>query len=179
MVSLPALSRLLLAFAAALPLLLVMACLSNVDPGASARGNVLIVNVSNLRRVPEVAYTQDENHYVIRSSSPDRTLAVAKVLLRNNRSAQVSLFVNEKAAYLTDRQYTRFGPVDPYKQRQKADQPSPPEKQYAPFLWGTVAVPQGYQIQGWLVFEIPHSFQVEQFEWDNADSVRVPVKGAL
>jgi hypothetical protein len=163
----------------ALLLAMASACLSSVDQGEWRRGNVLQINLSNVQRVPEVAYAEGGKNYVIRSRTPGGSLVVAKVLLRNDRSAQVSLLVNREAAYLTDRQLNRHGLVDPYTQREALDQPPPAPGKFFPFLWGVVNVPQGYQVEGWLLFEIPEAFKAYEFNWEQADSIRVSVEGSL
>ena len=163
----------------ALLLLLAVACLSTTDRGDSARGKILQVKVSNLQRVPEVAYTADGQHYVIRPQTPDSSLVVAKVVVVNDRSAEVSMFVNRDAAFLADRQFKRHWLVDPYTQREPLDQPPQDGGRYLPLLWGVVNVPRGYQIEGWVVFEIPSGFTPYGFHWEQADSIRVPVPDAF
>ena len=162
-----------------LTLLLATACISTTDRGEWARGNVLQINVSNVQRVPEVAYTVEGQHYAIRPQSPDNTLVVAKVLLRNNKSAQVSLFVNHDAAFLANRRLDRHGLIDPYVQRQVLDEPPADGARFLPLLWGVVNVPQNFQVEGWVVFEIPKDFTIYQFNWEQADTIRVGLKEGI
>ena len=128
-----------LAGAIGLTLLLTTACISTTDRGEWARGNVLQINVSNVQRVPEVAYTVEGQHYAIRPQSPDNTLVVAKVL----------------------------------------DQPPADGARFLPLLWGVVEVPQNFQIEGWVVFEIPKDFTIYQFNWEQADTIRVGLKEGI
>jgi hypothetical protein len=162
-----------------LTLLLSTACISTEDRGEWSRGNVLQINVSNVQRVPEVAYTVDGQHFAIRPRDPENTLVVAKVLLRNNKSAQVSLFIDHKAAFLANRRLERHGLVDPYIQRQPLDQPPEDGARFLPLLWGVVEVPQNFQIEGWVVFEIPQEFTVYQFNWEQADTIYVGLKEGI
>ena len=162
----------------ALLLLLSVACVSGVDRGEWARGNVLRMNLSNYQRLPEVPYTVDGISYVIRPQTPGHTLAVAKVLIRNDRSAEVSMLVDETAAFLADRQYKRHGLINPHTRRQLLAQPPAQGDRFLPFLWGVVSVPRGFQIEGWVVFEIPEEFAVYQFNWEQADSIRVRLEGS-
>ena len=168
-----------LAGAIGLTLLLATACISTTDRGEWARGNVLQINVSNVQRVPEVVYTIEGEHYAIRPQSSDRALVVAKVLIRNNKSAQVSLFVNHDAAFLANRRLERHGLIDPYAQREVRDQAPEDGARFLPLLWGVVEVPQNFQIEGWVVFEIPQDFTVYQFNWEQADTIRVGLKEGI
>ncbi len=162
-----------------LSLVLAAACISNTDRGEWARGNVLQINVSNVQRVSEVPYSAGGQHYIILPKDPGASLVVAKVLLRNDKSAQVSLLVDQNAAYLANRQLNRHGIVDPYTQRSELAEPPSDGAKFLPLLWNVVEVPQGFQIEGWVVFEIPEDFEVYQFNWEQADTIRVPLEGKL
>jgi len=43
-------------------------------------------------------------------------------------------------------------------------------------LWGTTSILKGYEIQGWMFFEVPADFNPERFNWEQGESMWVTVK---
>ena len=145
---------------------------ASVDRGSWAIGAHLSVNVSNVTRLPEVAYAQEGAHYVIRPRNPANELTVAKVLIVNLRSSRVSLLIDEGAASLENRRLARFGAVNPFgTQRLEAEEESSDGEQYLPFLWGQVELEQDKQLEGWMIFETPPQLELYQMRWDQGEGL--------
>jgi hypothetical protein len=160
-------------------LLMAAACVSEPEKVAWGKGRALTINISGLALVPEVTYSVGDTHYVIRPKASGARLAVAKVYLRNDRSSQISMLVNEKAAFLTDRRSNRLGPLDPYTNRRETQEAPVDGARYLPLLWGTTEILKGYEIQGWMFFEVPEDFTAERFNWEQAESIWVTIKDVL
>ena len=160
-------------------LLAASACISDPEKVAWGRGRALTINISGLALVPEVAYSVGDTHYLIQPKAPGAKLVVAKVYLRNDRSSEVSMLVDENAAFLTDRQSNRLSPLDPYTNRQETREAPADGARYLPLLWGTTKILNGYEIQGWMFFEVPEDFTAERFNWEQGESIWVTINDAL
>ena len=150
-------------------------CYREYDRGASAYGASLTVVISGIKSVDEGAYSVGEDHYVLRPKSPQNRLLVAKVVVANNRSARSTMFVDERAAYLSDDKRNNFLLVDPYGAREVVSASSESENRYIPFLWGNIDLKENYQVEGWMVFESPPNPELTSFYWEQADPIRVPL----
>jgi hypothetical protein len=158
-------------------LLLATACVERVEQGVWGWGRILVINAHRPRHVEQVGFQHEGRHWVIRPSQPNHTLAAVLVTVRNDRSTLVSLMVDGKAAYLEDGRGNRWAPLDFTAVRQEAPGPVQPEGVYLPFLWGKIDLPQGYQVQGWMLFEVPKGTVITLFGWEQADPIRIRFKG--
>ena len=157
-------------------LLVTISCYSAREGIAWGKGRALSINVSNMALVPEAIYTVDQTNYVIRPKESNARLAVLKVYIRNDRSSKISMLVDENAAFITDRRSNRLGSLDPYKNREETQKVPEDGVSYLPLLWGTTSVLKGYEIQGWMFFEVPEDFIPERFNWEQGESMWVTVK---
>ncbi|GBD10787.1 hypothetical protein HRbin23_00436 [bacterium HR23] len=157
--------------------LVVVGCIERVDQGKWGWGRILVLNAKQPRLVSQVGFQHDGKHWVITPSKPDHTLAAVLVTIRNEKSTLVSLMVDEKAAYLEDPRGNRWMPLDYTQARREVSEPVQPEGAYLPFLWGKLDIPQGYQVQGWMLFEVPQRADIHLFGWEQADPVRIRFKG--
>jgi len=152
-------------------------CYRSVDTGASAYGSTLTIDVRDLDTISRVLYSERGKHYAITPRDNQNSVVVARITLMNPRSARTSLLINEEAAYLSDDKYNNFDVLNPYIDREEILKPIEGEDQYLPFLWGTVNLKEKYQIQGWMFFEVPDGADLNSFYWEQADSVRIRLKG--
>ena len=153
-----------------------LACYRDADRGVWTFGEALLINVSNVEEVPQVAYVEDMNHYVIQPTRPGHNLAVAKLILVNNQSSRTSLLIDETAVYVSGSGSARYVPVDPYLQREEVAEALVEEGEFLPFLWGTVELEQDFQIEGWMIFEVPEKADLRNLFWSQADTIRVRLK---
>ena len=158
-------------------LVLTAACIRPAAQGKWAWGRQLALGVGPLRLVEQVGYQEGNTSYVLRPQSPDRVLAATLVTVVNQRSARLLLLVDEKAAFLEDAQGNQYGPLNPFTRRREVSASGGGSGTFQPLLWGTVEVPQGYQVAGWLFFEVPLGVQVNRLRWEQGDTVLVPFRG--
>jgi len=151
-------------------------CIRESDSGTWMSGRTVRLNVSNVQKVDSVRYSIDDTHYVIEPTNPNNDLIVAMVLLWNDRASFLSIFIDEKAAALEDLHYNGFPAVNPYKQRRVVESESTDENSYLPFIWGKVEMPQSYELDGWMIFEVPKQTKVARLLWQQPETIRVPVR---
>lgn len=140
-------------------------------------GRYLTLRVTNLQPVEEVAYVDvDGTPYTVRPRAEDRVLMAVLLALINEKSYIVTLNIDDRSAYLEDRQGNRYPAVDPFTRRERLEvAPEEPER-FLPFLWGRMTLYQDYQVQGWMLFEVPRGFRPSRLVWEHIDYVSVPLE---
>ena len=161
----------------AIPILLLIVlsniyCYRSVDRGDWSFGQSLYMNLSNIQQIEEVHYLENSSSYAIRPVKPKHTLTAMKVVLVNRTSSRVSLLVDRNSSYLSSVGSAQFKPLDPYKDREGIVQISQSKEEFLPFLWGTVELQEGFQIEGWMFFETPEQTKLSSFTWTQADYIR-------
>ena len=147
------------------------------DEGIWATGQIMQMRVSDVQHVDSVSYRIGDDHYVVHPEVQGQDLVVAKVLLVNRRSAQVSLLVDSRAVDLEGSDARNYPPVDPYARGQKVDGSSADESLFTPFLWDKVEMARDFQILGWLLFEVPKDVDVDRIRWHHVDTFSVILNG--
>ncbi|MBI2165329.1 MAG: hypothetical protein HYU29_02865 [Chloroflexi bacterium] len=159
-----------LAFTAAI----LASCVKPVERSSWGWGRSFVVNVSQIRKIQQVAYFDDDGkRYVIRTSSPDNQLLLFKVVIVNQEVSKALLLVDDDAAYIENLRGDRFIPLDHTKARVEVQESQPEENIYLPFLWGELEVVLNYQVEGWMLFDVPKDVKITRFNWQEADSVTV------
>ena len=51
------------------------------------------------------------------------------------------------------------------------DPGDPDENLYSPFLWGEVNLDREFQVEGWMVFDVPKGLVLGSLWWDEVDSI--------
>ena len=166
--------RLLPAFLVPALLLLLCGCIIGVERGKYVEGRTLTVGVTQVRKVGEIGYQQDNQHFVIKPKDPEKNiLAIASVSVANYRSARVLMHLDRTSAYLDDQKNQRFQALDPYQQRDPLEKAVKDEGLYVPFLWGTFELNIDQQITGWMVFEVPKESEAIHFGWQQGENIVV------
>jgi len=168
-------TALLLVLAGAL-LLLVSAC-ARGPATAYGWGRYLTVRVAGLQPVEEVAYVDtDGTPYAVRPQAEGQVLMAVLTTLINEKSYIVTLNIDARSAYLEDRRGNSYPLVDPFARRERLETPPSDPQRFLPFLWGSMTLYEGYQVQGWLLFEVPRGFRPGRLVWEHVDYVSVPLE---
>ena len=169
----------------------VLAACSDSGPlpiGRPAKGDSLIVAIQQVERVQELRFRgTDQVHYLVKPAMDGNELVVAWVQVHNDEATRVVLTVDEEAAELRgfDRS-ERYPPLDMYDLEslmgthvQVVDGTHPSEDRFVPFLAGPIQVggidglPEGHQVEGWMVFEVPEGVKLKEMRWGAGDVVYV------
>ena len=109
---------------------------------------------------------------VIRPRATNRQLAVVDTIVVNRTSLVTPLLVDSDAARLGNRRGERINALDPFAASKLAETVTPEEvDKYAPFLWGEIELDRNFQVQGWMVFDVPKGLVLGTFWWDEVDLV--------
>ena len=156
--------------------ILMSACIRESHSGTWMSGRTVRLNVSNIQKVDNIKYSIDGTHYAIEPTNPNNDLIVARILLWNDRASFLSVLIDEKAAALEDLQYNGFPAINPYEQRRVVESESGDGNRYLPFIWGKVEMPQSYELDGWMIFEVPKQTKVMRLFWQQPETIRIPVQ---
>lgn len=144
--------------------------------GITLAGRGLTMNVKDVQKVDRLTYQDvDGLYYSVGPVQPGHDLVVARVTIWNTRSGRLSLFVDGKAASLEGKNREQALAIDPYQRRQTLESAPLDLGRYVPLLWGPSDLPQGFNITGWMAFEVPSDVEVQTLEWEQVDSLTFPV----
>ena len=114
-------------------------------------------------------------NYVIAPKVPGNVIAAVRTRVLNPESTQITLSVDEEAANLrdvNDIQYKMINPL-PDEGAVKTDEEAPEDNTYAARIWGEFQVVAGFEIPGWLYFEVPEALEFSALVWEDLEFVRV------
>lgn len=141
-------------------------------PGDWKFGESLAIRVAQSVILDEVSYTDgDGKSYAIRPHDGNK-LHVYRLVANNTRANLLSFQINDRTVQLIGAANVQWAAVDPFGDtREEADSTSSTLNKYAPFLWGNFELRQGYQIEGWLIFEVPNDKPPVALRWDSGDTI--------
>ena len=167
-----------------LSLLALSACVAGSSATDWAFGEALTVRVKEMRLVDEVAYSIEDDHYVIRPSQEGRMIAAAHLEMRNRQANVVFLSIDAQSARLRDAEFFDYRPLNPFQDRNDVDEARPSDGRLLPVLWGDgVDAPavelhdtcdeagRPCELVGWMLFEVPSDIEYHQFIWETADTI--------
>jgi hypothetical protein len=140
--------------------------------GRTFQGPILEVTPVESFTVPEVVYKEDDqNTYVIRPSDGN-DLLVLHARVGNHAATKAFLDIDNQPAEVT---LANAGAVKAIntaqvKQAFEGDQ-HPNLNRYIPFIRGTQELERGFELNGWLVFDVPKGDQIRQFKWEAGGDV--------
>lgn len=151
--------------------LAVLACSSEPDIVA-VRGRSIEIHAERPVVLEKVSYsTGGGEHRVLRPRASNRQLAAVLVTVVNRTSTVMPLLVDPEAARLGDRRGERIGALDPFDRYGTTDVADEDEDKYAPLLWGDIQLDRNFQVQGWVIFDVPKGLTLGTLWWDEVDEV--------
>lgn len=148
------------------------ACGSDEQEKVVARGRSLEVHTTYPLIVEKVAFRDSSGqHRVIRPKASNRQLVLLDVTLVNRTSLITPLLIDEDAAQIGDRRGERIDAIDPFGASRVVDAADPDEDLYTPFLWGQIELDREFQVQGWVVFDVPKGLILGSLWWEEVDTI--------
>lgn len=161
----------------ALPLCLIAAAIALAACGGepeqvASSGRSLEIRSSYPAIVEKVAFTDSAGvSRVIRPKASNRQLVLLNIAVVNRTSLVTPLLIDSEAAQIGDRRGERIDAIDPFAASKPTDPGDPDENLYSPFLWGEVNLDREFQVEGWMVFDVPKGLVLGSLWWDEVDSV--------
>lgn len=153
-----------------------VACNDDQLTSITLGGRGLTMRVADLKVVDDLIY-QDTNqdYYNVGPAMEGHHFVAARVTIWNLRSGILFLNIGEESGLLEGTEREKGLPVDPYERRVKLDAPPAALSPHLPFLWGPSELPQDFNIDGWMVFEVPDGTEIAQLRWEQVDTLRFPI----
>ena len=108
--------------------------------------------------------------YVIRPSSEENQLTVIRARIGNHAATRAQIDVEALPPEL--RMDTgRYHSVNTYEVRMPTDGFHANKNVYVPFIRGTQEVEREFELDGWLIFDVPKGSQVNSFKWEAGGDV--------
>ena len=149
-----------------------ISCGSDEPEKIRARGRSLEVHTSHPLIVEKVAFRDvSGQHRVIRPRASNRQLVLLDVTLVNRTSLVTPLLIDEEAAQIGDRRGARIDAIDPFESSRVIDVADTEEDLYSPFLWGEVELDRQFQVEGWMVFDVPKGLILGSLWWEEVDTI--------
>ncbi len=150
---------------------LLAACSSEPDLVA-VRGRSIEIHAERPVVLEKVSYsTRSGEHRVLRPRASNRQLAAVLVTVVNRTSTVMPLLVDPEAARLGDRRGERIHAMDPFDRFGTVDVADVDEDKYSPLLWGDIQLDRNFQVQGWVIFDVPKGLTLGTLWWDEVDEV--------
>ena len=108
---------------------------------------------------------------LIKPISANNKLVIVKLKILNDSVTHVPVFVDKEAAELGDRGGSRGWNIDPYANSVVVATEESELDKYTPFLNGHIELNKGYEVQGWMVFDIPRSVKPLTIWWRESDDI--------
>ena len=151
-------------------LTLALGCSSESDLIA-VRGRSIEIHAKRPVIVNTISYASGGEHRVLRPKASNRQLAAVLVTVVNRTSTVMPLLVDPGAARLGDRRGERIEALDPFARYGTVEVPNEDEDMFAPLLWGDVQLDRNFQVEGWVIFDVPKGLTLGTIWWDEVDEV--------
>ena len=139
----------------------------------SNKGDILQIVASTVEELESVLYSDGGKTYEIKPSEEGLVLAMVNTRIINQMSTQISLSVDNDAAKLTMKEGPEVYALEYMDRGMEVNVEIPDDYSYRPFVWGEVAIPLGYEVSGWMMFEVPVGSDYLTFIWEDTDFVRI------
>jgi len=153
-----------------------VACGSSDDSTGWTSGRFLWLYIPGAEKTDQVKYNYEEENRVIKPKEAGNTLVAVNITVLNNKSSRVLLSMSEESVLISDMSGDRYPIIDPFERAEPTTEiSSSDENVYSPFLWGDVELLKEFQIQGWLIFEVPFNFVPGVIVWEETESIRASI----
>ena len=113
---------------------------------------------------------------VLVPSASNRQIVVISTIIVNRTSTVIPLLIDSEAAKLGDRRGKRYGAIDPYEHARVINESlkeGPDTKKIPRLLWEITDLPRDYQVEGFLVFDVPKGLVLGTLFWDEVEYIPV------
>ena len=165
-----ALARSLAALALLCAAALTAACSSEPDLVA-VRGRSIEIHAERPVVADTISYSFLGEHRTLRPRATNRQLAAVLVTVVNRTSTVMPLLIDPEAAKLGDRRGERIEALDPFDRYSTSGAPDEEEDEFAPLLWGDIQLDRGFQVEGWVLFDVPKGLTLGTLWWNEVDDV--------
>ena len=108
---------------------------------------------------------------LVKPISANNKLVVVKLKILNDSVTHVAIYIDTEAAELGDRGGSRGWNIDPYTNSVIVATEESELDKYTPFLHGHIELNKGFQVPGWMIFDIPRGIKPLTIWWRESDDI--------
>ena len=137
--------------------------------GRTYQGLILHLTLEEIITVPEVAYTEEpdkaslKTDYIILPSEGNE-LVVIRARVGNHAATRVQLDIDAQPAELRMDSGMYFA-VNTFEVGKPADGFYADKNTYVPFIRGSQDLEKGFELRGWIIFDVPKGSVAESLKW--------------
>ncbi len=140
--------------------------------GRTFQGPILELTPVEMFNVPEVVYQEDDKAVYIIKPSDGNNLLVLHARVGNHAATRAFLDIDSQPAELTMKNGGPIKALNTTQAKQPFDGTQHPSlNKYIPFIRGTQELEKGFELNGWIVFDVPKGDKVEQLKWEAGGDV--------
>tara|TARA_Y100000996_G_scaffold368774_1_gene315358 strand:- start:363 stop:848 length:486 start_codon:yes stop_codon:yes gene_type:complete len=141
------------------------------DPtGSSARGRNLEIYSDFPEIVDQAVFELDGKTRLFAPSASNREIVVVNTKITNRTTTVIPIVVDTESVMLGDRRGKKYPPINPYNVESVNSEEA---VNASPILWGTFELARGYQIEGFLIFDVPKGLLLGTLFWDEVEYIPV------
>ena len=156
-----------------LALMLTASCIGGTSSalGRTYQGPILQLTLEEIVTVPEVVYTEEPDavgalkDYIILPSSEENELVLIRTRVGNHAATRVQLDIDAQPAELR-MDVGRYYAVNTHDVKVPADGFYANKNAYTPFIRGSQELEKDFELNGWIVFEVPKGAVAESLKWE-------------
>ncbi|NQW18852.1 MAG: hypothetical protein HQ478_15375 [Chloroflexi bacterium] len=142
-------------------------------------GRILWVQIEEPFLVPSIHYQNPSTdgellNWEIAPKNPANVMAMVKVTLINQKTAQARVIIDEKAARLISTDGFNYSPTNIVTASKTIESIDGGLKQdNFVGLWRPATINSGENLIGWMVFEVPPGTEFTEFRWEASDNITI------
>ena len=135
-------------------------------------GRVLEMYTGMMEVTPSIAFRYENDEIrVLNPSSSKNVLVAIKMTFVNRNTVVVPMLVNEDSVEIGNPFDDRIRPINPFENSILADVPEEELSHITPFLWGPTELVRNFQVEGYMIFEVPQGMAITTLWWEEVDSI--------
>ena len=150
-------------------LFVVTAC-GDEPTGSSAQGRNLEVYSDFPNIVEQAVFELDGKTRLLEPSASNREIVVVNTKITNRTTTVIPIVVDTESVMLGDRRGKKYPPINPYNVESVDLEET---VNVSPILWDTFELARGYQIEGFLIFDVPKGLLLGTLFWDEVEYIPV------
>jgi hypothetical protein len=156
-----------------LALMLTASCIGGTSSalGRTYQGPILQLTLEDIVTVPEVVYTEEPDadgagkDYIILPSSEENELVLIRTRIGNHAATRVQLDIDSQPAELR-MDVGRYYAINTNDVKVPADGFYANKNAYVPFIRGSQQLEKDFELDGWIIFEVPKGAVAESLKWE-------------
>ena len=151
---------------------LITSCLNDDSSSNFTKGRTIAIETFAPIVRDRISFTDTQGNIRLIKPKPNNKLVAVKVRIINESVTYVPLFIDTEAAELGDRGGSRGWNIDPYKSSVSTSSREAELDKFTPLLSGHIELNKGFEVTGWMLFDIERNISPLTLWWRESDDIR-------